>query len=210
VVRIFLEIVTVEGWQWRSYHLQTRTFFMFKSLLCLFFLFFTVPAMGLEIAGITIPESLNTDLQLNGAGIRSKFFFNIYIAELYLEHPSNQASEILDTPGRKRMTMHILYNEVAKEKLIDGWNEGFSGNLTPEQLKVLGPKIQQFNDLFIDVHEGEEIILDSIPNQGTTVSIAGKLKGTIAGADFNRALLSIWLGKAPVNNALRDALLGIQ
>lgn len=183
---------------------------MFKSLICLFFLFFTSPAMGLEIAGITIPESLNTDLQLNGAGIRSKFFFKIYIAELYLEHPSTKAGEILDTPGRKRMTMHILYDEVTREKLVDGWNEGFSGNLTQEQLKALGSKIQQFNDLFIDVHEGEEIILDYTPDQGTAVSIAGELKGNVTGADFNRALLSIWLGKEPVGNDLRDALLGIQ
>ena len=84
---------------------------MFKYLFCLFFLLFNTPATALEIAGVTLPDTLNTDLQLNGAGIRSKFFFKIYIAELYLEHPSTKADEILDTPGRKRMTMHILYDE---------------------------------------------------------------------------------------------------
>ncbi|HIP39217.1 MAG TPA: hypothetical protein EYG88_07570 [Desulfocapsa sulfexigens] len=54
---------------------------MIKYLVCLFIIFFSSPATGLEVAGVTIPESLNTDLQLNGAGIRSKFFFKIYIAE---------------------------------------------------------------------------------------------------------------------------------
>ncbi len=39
--------------------------------------------MALEIAGTAVPESVQVDkgktLQLNGAGIRSKFFFKIYI-----------------------------------------------------------------------------------------------------------------------------------
>ena len=37
-----------------------------KTFICLFLLCFTVPAMGLEIAGVTVPETLNTDLKLNG------------------------------------------------------------------------------------------------------------------------------------------------
>ncbi len=183
---------------------------MYKYLLCLFFLFFSFSANALEIEGVSIPEAINTDLQLNGAGIRSKFFFKIYIAELYLEHPSTKSQEILDTPGRKRMTMHILYDEVGKEKLIDGWNDGFEGNLNPDQLKALSPRIKQFNELFITVHEGEEIILDYTPDTGTTITIAGNNKGAIQGADFNRALLSIWLGDTPVGDDLRDSLLGIE
>lgn len=185
-------------------------FIMFKLLVSLFLLCFSVPAMGLEIAGVTVPETLGTDLKLNGAGIRSKFFFKIYIAELYLEHPSPRAEDILNTPGRKRMTMHMLYDEVSREKVVDSWNEGFMANLTSEQLKTLDPEIQQFNSSFIDVHRGEEIILDYTPDQGTVISIAGKTQGTVLGEYFNHALLSIWLGNKPVSEDLRDALLGVQ
>ncbi len=176
---------------------------------CLLFCF-TANATALEIAGVTIPETLNTDLSLNGAGIRSKFFFKIYIAELYLEHPAKTAGQVLDTPGRKRMTMHILYDEVSGEKLIDGWNEGFGNNLSDEQLKQLAPKIMQFNAMFVTVHEGDEILLDYTPDTGTVVTIAGVEKGVVEGAAFNRALLSIWLGEEPVGEDLRDALLGIE
>lgn len=89
-----------------------------------------------------------------------------------------------------------------------GWNTGFTSNLSPEAVNDLSSKIKQFNELFVDVHEGEEIILDYKPDSGTTVTIAGNIKGTVEGADFNRALLSIWLGKEPVGEDLRDALLG--
>lgn len=177
-------------------------------LFCLIFCCLAVPAMGLEIAGLQIPDSLNNGLQLNGAGIRHKFFFKIYIAEFYLEQPASTSAEALDSPGRKRMTMHMLYDEVSREKLIDGWNDGFTGNLTKVQRKALAQRIAAFNGMFDDVHEGEEIILDYTPEGGTTVSIAGKDRGTIAGADFNRALLSIWLGPRPVDENLREALLG--
>ena len=182
---------------------------MFKTITCLLFLLLTSPALGMEIAGVPIPDSLGPDLKLNGAGIRSKLFFKIYIGELYLEHPSSEAATILNDAGRKVMVMHVLYDKVEREKLVDGWNDGFSANLSPEQLEQLGSKIQQFNDLFIDVHKGEEIVLDYSPGQGTTVSIAGKARGTVEGKEFNRALLSIWLGDEPVTRDLRDALLGI-
>jgi len=183
---------------------------MHKYLICLSILLCCFTANALEIEGIHIPETLQSDLQLNGAGIRSKFFFKIYIAELYLQHPSTISQEILDTPGRKRMTMHMLYDEVGKEKLVDGWNDGFAGNLTPDQLKALAPRIKQFNELFVDVRKNEEIILDYTPDLGTTITIAGNNKGTIQGADFNRALLSIWLGDEPVGDDLRDSLLGMK
>ncbi len=182
---------------------------MIKYIMCFVFLFYSTTATALEIENVTIPETIGTDLQLNGAGIRSKFFFNIYIAELYLEHPSANAKEILTTSGKKRMTMHILYDTVGKEKLTDGWNEGFATNLSSGQLHDLQSQIQAFNTFFVDVHEGDEIILDYTPENGTTVTIAEDLKGTIKGASFNQALLSIWIGDAPVSDNLREDLLGI-
>ncbi len=181
---------------------------MFKAFMLFVLLSFSTSATALEIAGVTIPDNLDTDLQLNGAGIRSKFFFKIYIAELYLEHPSDNAMTVLDDAGRKRMVMHILYDEVGKEKLVDGWNEGFKGNLNEKQLVDLSAKISLFNDLFVDVHEGEQVILDYQVDKGTKVTIAGKTMGIIEGADFNRALLSIWLGENPVTDDLRQELLG--
>ena len=50
-----------------SFHLKNMAFPMkLKTFICLFLLCFTVPAMGLAIAGVTVPETLNTDLKLNG------------------------------------------------------------------------------------------------------------------------------------------------
>ncbi len=54
---------------------------MMRVLLLCCLLLTSLPAGAREIAGVDVPESLKSDdgttLQLNGAGVRSKFFFDI-------------------------------------------------------------------------------------------------------------------------------------
>ncbi len=181
----------------------------FLVLCCL--LFWSLPAYAKEIAGVMVPETLQTEdgvlLHLNGAGIRSKFFFDIYIAELYVEHPSSVVREVIEAPGRKRVIMHFLYSEVGKDKLIEGWNEGFAANTKAGELVKLQERINRFNGMFVDVKKDDIIVLDFIPTQGTKVIIAGQEKGIVPGKDFNDALLRIWLGGEPVNKGLKEKLL---
>ena len=192
------------------FNLRQRSVTMRLFILCCLFLW-SVPVNAEEIAGVMVQETLQTDdgtvLHLNGAGIRSKFFFDIYIAELYMEHPSNVAGEVIATGGRKRIIMHFLYNKVEKDKLIDGWNEGFTGNSEAGEVAKLQARIDQFNGMFDDVKKGDIIILDYIPVKGTVVTIAKQEKGIVPGKDFNDALLRIWLGDKPVNKGLKDQLL---
>jgi hypothetical protein len=169
-------------------------------------------AVAREIAGVTVDESIKTgdgvELKLNGAGIRSKFFFDIYIAELYMENPATTSAEVIAAPGGKRMVMHFLYDEVGRDKLVEGWDEGFAENTTAEGFAAIKERALAFNSYFVDVKKGDQVILDFRPGTGTTVSIAGQEKGTIPGKDFNDALLNIWLGEKPVTSSLRAELLG--
>jgi len=146
-------------------------------------------------------------LHLNGAGIRSKFFFQIYIAELYMEHPTSDSASVIGDEGRKRIVMHFLYEELSKDKLIEAWDEGFRANADPRQLALLQTRIAEFNALFDRVRKGDEISLDYNPATGTEVTIRNQVKGVIPGKDFNDALLGIWLGKEPVSPELRKELL---
>lgn len=185
-----------------------RLFILCCLLLC------SLPANAKEIAGVMVQETLQSEdgtvLHLNGAGIRSKFFFDIYIAELYMEHPANVVTEVINDPGRKRIVMHFLYDEVGKDKLIEGWNEGFSGNTKAEEVVKLQARIDQFNKMFDDAHKGDVVVLDFVPDQGTTITFAKQVKGVIPGKDFNDALLRIWLGDKPVNKGLKEKLLSYQ
>ncbi len=181
----------------------------FFVLCCL--LLISLPVHAKEMGGVMVQETVQTGdgivLQLNGAGIRSKFFFDIYLAKLYMEHPANSAAEVIAAPGRKQLIMHFLYDKVEKEKLVDGWDEGFKGNTNTDEVARLEERINQFNELFSDVKKDDVILLDFSPDQGTVVTIVNIEKGTIPGKDFNDALLRIWLGEKPVTKSLKDKLL---
>lgn len=169
------------------------------------------PLSAVDVAGVKIDGQVQiggTPLVLNGAGVRSKLFVKVYVAALYLPNTSQSVSDILALPGPKRVAMHFLHEVVSKEKLVDAWDEGFKKNQSEESMKTLAPRLDQFNELFQTVQKGDVITLDYIPDDGTTVSINGTEKGKIPGADFNRALLEVWLGEDPVDSDLKQALLG--
>ncbi|MCW9014696.1 MAG: chalcone isomerase family protein [Gammaproteobacteria bacterium] len=166
-----------------------------------------------EIAGVSFDQMISVPgmekaLKLNGLGIRYKVFFKIYIAALYVEEPTNQADMLVKSTGGKRVLMHFLYDEVAKEKLVNAWIDGFESNLSADAFSALKPRIDQFNDMFETLAEGDIVLLDYVPGKGTRVTVKGVVKGVVEGADFNRALLNIWLGKEPVTEDLKAALLG--
>lgn len=177
-------------------------------------LWFAGAARALEFGGVNFPDSLKLQgsqvpVQLNGVGYRSKFFFKIYAAALYLPEKSTSTDLILQMPGPKRIVMHFLYDEVAKEKLVDAWNEGFENNNDEAVLNRLKDRIERFNAYFPSLREGDEVLLDYIPRIGTRITIKGNEIGVIEGKDFYQALLKIWLGDEPADDDLKEALLGL-
>jgi len=156
------------------------------------------------------PTIESTNLKLNGAGIRYKFFFKIYAAALYVESTSDDANKVLNQKGSNRLIMQMIYDEVEKEKMVNSMVEGFEGNLSSENYKLLQPRINDLLAQYQGVKKGDVLVFDYTPNKGTTFSINGNNKVTIQGADFNQALLSIWIGEEPATDSLKNDLLGIQ
>jgi len=182
-------------------------------LIALISLFFSFSVHAKNISDVDISESISLSenskpLILNGAGIRSKFVFDIYIGGLYLEEKQTTTHAIYNAGGQKSIRMHFLYGEVSQEKLVSSWNDGFESNNSEEELKKLKPRIDQFNDFFISVKKGDSIHLNFSPSRGTEVVINNTNKGTIKGHDFFTAVLKIWLGDEPADEDLKAAMLG--
>lgn len=195
----------------KGYHMKLVSFFM----LMVMFYFLSISIQAREISGISIPETIShsdqsTKLVLNGAGIRSKFIFDIYIGALYLTKKVSTANEVYHLPGEKRVSMHFLYKEVSKDKLVAGWNEGFENNLSKKDYNEIKPRLVDFDNLFITVKKGDVVDIDLIPTTGTVVTINHKTMGTIEGDDFYVALLKVWLGDDPADSNLKNAMLGIK
>lgn len=178
-------------------------------LLPLLSLFFSLSIQAQTVANIDIPETISdSNLVLNGAGIRTKFIFDIYVGALYLEKKHDNANAIYTQKGNKRIHMHFLYDEISKEKLTNGWSDGFKNNHSDNELKKLSSRITQFNNQFSAVKKGDVINLNFVPGKGTTVEINNKKMDIVNGDDFFRAVLKIWLGDEPADSDLKDAMLG--
>ena len=174
----------------------------------------SLTAQAIEFEGITFPDKITLDgsetpLQLNGVGFRTKFVFDVYIGALYTKSKVSSRDAVQALKGPNRIHMNFVYSEVSKEKLTNGWTEGFEANNSDEILKTLKQRIEKFNAMFSTVVEGDVVLLDYVPGSGTKVTIKGVEKGVVEGEDFNAALLDIWLGDEPADDDLKDAMLGL-
>lgn len=186
---------------------------MKKLLISASFVLAAQSSMALEVAGINLAdraELASQSLTLNGAGIRKKVFFDVYLAALYLPGKTQDASAVVNGTLPRRMELRML-REVSAPTMHEGFVDGLKANQSEAALAALAPKIAELEQIFKQVKtaaKGDVIVLDFMPGQGTRVTVRGKTYAVIAGDDFAAAMLSIWLGRAPISDGLKVALLG--
>ena len=164
---------------------------------------------AIEVAGVAVPETVTVDgktLKLNGAGLRKKVMFKVYVASLYLETPSKDAAAVISSSETKSMRLSIL-RSLKGSQVTEAIAEGFERN-SKDQLPKLKARLDKLNTLIPDVKEGDEIAFAWVPDKGVQVLVRGTERGTIEGRDFADALFSVWLGPNPVQDDLKAALLG--
>ena len=170
-------------------------------------------AIALDLAGIHLADKVqvgDASLQLNGAGIRTRFFFKIYVGALYLPQKQTSAEAIIDDGNERRIVLYML-RELSSSKLYGAFKEAVEANHTPDVLAAIDAQMKQMAQIFESVEvvkPGDIITLDYEPVGGTRISVNGTTRGTIMGAGFNRALLRIWLGNNPVQEDLKKGMLG--
>ena len=168
------------------------------------------PAFAATVGGVDVPDTANvanTPLVLNGAGVRVKFFFKIYVGGLYLAAKSPDPAAILAHAGPDRILMHMVYDGVNKSQFADAWHDDFKAN-NPADYAALHDQIEQFITFFGDSKKDDVITMDYVPGTGTQVSWNGTLRGTIPGEAFHKALLNIYMGPNPPTSSLKDGMLG--
>ena len=168
---------------------------------------------GAEVEGVKLADKVQvgaSELTLNGAGVRTRVFFKVYVGALYLPKKAAAPDAVLGEPGAKRVAMHML-RDLDAEQLLSAFNDGLKKNHAPGELAKLEPQVKQLDSIFAAakaVKRGDVVLLDYLPGAGTRVTVRGEDRGTISGEAFNRALLRIWLGESPADASLKKAMLG--
>lgn len=167
-----------------------------------------------EVAGVKFEDRTRVggaDLVLNGAGLRKRAFFQVYAMGLYLAEKRAAGADAIAAPGTKRVAIHML-RDVDAATFTEALADGMRANHDAAAMQALEARIAQLGAIMEELKEakkGMAIMLDLQPGAGTVVSVDGRPRGKpIAGDDFARALLRIWLGDKPVQDDLKRALLG--
>lgn len=165
-----------------------------------------------EVGGVRLADRTEardgTPLVLHGAGVRDKFYYDIYVAALYLPQSGQSAEAILAADQPARVEIYFVYEEIERDDLVDAWREGFEENNPDDVLARLEPSIQRFVDLFSDTAAGDTFTIEYVPGEGTQVAIDGEHADTILGGDFFRALLAAFVGPEPPDKGLKRGMLG--
>ena len=171
-------------------------------------------AQTVEVEGVKLESSAqvgNAALQLNGAGLRTRVFFKVYVAALYVPQKSADANNLLAQKGPRRIAITMLRN-VDAESFADALNEGLRNNHSAAQLASLKAQIDALNatlKLVGEAKKGDLINFEFVPEVGTRVMVNGQPRGAvIAGEEFFTAVLRIWIGDKPVEASLKKGLLG--
>jgi hypothetical protein len=177
-------------------------------------LWLNLSAATITVWGIKLEDMLDvrgSALQLNGAGVRYKTVFKVYVAALYLGKRVNTPEQVLAATGPKRMTVTVL-REIDSVELGKAFIRGFEDNTPRNEAFKLSAQMFRMGQIFAEqkkLFPGESFSIDWIPGTGTVISVKGKPQGEpFKDVEFFNALMRIWLGPLPADWKLKEALLG--
>lgn len=173
------------------------------------------PAGAVEIAGTKIADDTTLaahKLVLNGAGIRYRFGFQVYVCALYLPTKASTPKDVIAEKGPKRVSVTML-REISSDDLGDALLSAIKKNSTPQETQRFGLQLVSLGQLFATIprlKKGESFTLDYVPDVGTVVSVNGtRAMDPLPDEAFYDALLRIWIGENPADSGLKPRLLGI-
>ena len=153
-------------------------------------------------------------LVLSGIGERAGYGFHGYSAALYMTAKGTTPDEVYAVTGPKRMELRITlpYKSIGAQEFIKAINKGVGRNCTEAEKAAVAERVERLNAnlaLMGDVKKGDLVLIDFVPERGTTLVLNGKQYGdAVPGADLFTAFLKVFLGQRVSDDRLKAGLLG--
>ena len=172
-------------------------------------------AQALKLEGIEVENELpllETPLVLNGAGVRTKFFYHLYVCALYLPQDAVADKDLdilayLSADKPLAMRIYIISDMITGDRFADAAHEGFvqatHGNTAPIQNEI-ETMVGAFRTT-LQNHDIFDLVYD--PERGVVIYRNSEEQATVPGADFKKAMFAIWLGDDPIQSRLKSDML---
>jgi len=183
-----------------------------KITLFTIFTFFTIVSSfsQTQVAGAEFPETFavdETSLNLNGVGVREKFWIDLYAAGLYTSKRINDSETVINIDAPILIKIHIVSGLISSDKMSSAVEDGFEKS-TQGNTSAYRAKIDKFKSFFsAEITKNDVFDITYAPSQGTVVFKNDKKQGTIKGLDFKKALFGIWFSEKPADKDLKEDML---
>ena len=193
---------------------------MFKRLVVILFslaLILTLTGMsnskGMQIFGVNFPEEKNIAgkvLKLNGAaGKKALGTVTLFARGFYLENPTHDAVEAIESEQVKYFAMHYLTNKITAGRLQKSFTRAMNKSNPPELVNTHQKNIDTFASwLDKKTYPGMTSSGTYEPGKGLTFISEGIVKGTIPGKEFAQMYFRTSLGDTS-DKELRKGYLGL-
>jgi hypothetical protein len=173
------------------------------------------PVAAAELEGVRLEDQIRVDgqeLQLNGFALRTRFIFKVYVAGLYLPAKTTTAHAAIESRSAKRILL-VMMRDATADQFVESTDTAMRANNSAAQIAAVQAQVDELFALIRaagEAKKGMRIVLDYAPSDGgTTLFIEGVAQGKpMLGEEFYKVLLRIWLGEDPVQQDLKEALLG--
>lgn len=186
-----------------------------RRLFALALLALALSAQAARIEDQTFEDRIrlaDTELTLNGVGLRAVAWLKGYAAGLYLPQKASTPAAVLAQKGAKRVQLRMLL-DVGSEEFRKAWDKGMKRNHSPAEYEPMQERIAKFSATIGAIgklKKGDVIDLDYLPGKGLQLSLNGTPRGeAVSGEDLYAGLLKIFVGNVPVDARLKAGLLGV-
>ena len=170
-------------------------------------------AGDMEILGVTFPGEKVIEgktLKLNGVAYRKALgIVKVFVQGLYLENPTQDADEVINSEQVKYFLTHYLTDKATAEKIQENIIEAMQKCNPPELVAANQADVDRYVS-WMDKDMAPGLTTEStyVPGKGLMYSYQGVNKGTIAGSEFMKMYYRMSVGEnAP--KKVRKGLLGL-
>ena len=89
-----------------------------------------IAALAADVGGVKVDDKATVggqDLVLNGAGMRTRLVFKVYVGALYVPQKTTNVADVVGKNQPRRMTL-ILQRDVTADQLLEALRAGLAEN----------------------------------------------------------------------------------
>ena len=156
---------------------------------------------------VTMPiQGKPTTMTLTGAGLRTRFVFNVYAIGSYVaEGNKPRSAEELAKLDTAKMLYMVMERDVTGRDFIDALKSAMAKS---EPSETFAAEFAQLSAALgrNAAKKGDHVILTAMPTGELRIQIVNKVELTIKNPAFTRAIWGIYLGAKPIDGELKAAL----